>query len=86
MTLIIENRYSGLKHHAKVHSFRIITVILAWVLIATAFYESPSCSRDSSARCSEEWKPSAIAFRVHGVRELNLSLGKSAASSGCKLR
>ena len=34
MTLIIENRYSGLKHHAKVHSFRIITVILAWVLIA----------------------------------------------------
>ena len=41
MTLIIENRYSGLKHHAKVHSFRIITVILAWVLIAAAFYEKP---------------------------------------------
>ena len=41
MTLIIENRYSGLKHHAKVHSFGIITVILAWVLIAAAFYEMP---------------------------------------------
>jgi hypothetical protein len=34
-------RYSGLKHHAKVHSFRLITVILAWLLIAAAFYEKP---------------------------------------------
>jgi hypothetical protein len=34
-------RYSGLRHHAKVHSFRIATVILAWLLIALAFYESP---------------------------------------------
>jgi hypothetical protein len=36
-----ENRYSGLKHHARVHSFRILTVILAWLLIAAAFYERP---------------------------------------------
>lgn len=35
------NRYSGLKHHAKVHSFRVITVIFAWLLIAIAFYEKP---------------------------------------------
>ena len=39
--LIRENRYSGLRHHAKVHSFRILTVILAWLLIAAAFYERP---------------------------------------------
>jgi hypothetical protein len=39
--LIRENRYSGLRHHAKVHSFRIFTVILAWVFIAAAFYEKP---------------------------------------------
>jgi hypothetical protein len=38
---IQENRYSGLRHHAKVHSFRIFTVVLAWVLIAVAFYEAP---------------------------------------------
>ena len=38
---ICENRYSGLKHHARVHSFRILTVILAWLLIAAAFYERP---------------------------------------------
>src|SRR5712672_3612092 len=38
---IRENRYSGLKHHAKVHSFRVITVVLAWLLIAAAFYEKP---------------------------------------------
>ena len=39
--LIRENRYSGLRHHARVHSFRILTVILAWLLIAAAFYERP---------------------------------------------
>jgi hypothetical protein len=34
-------RFVGLKHHAKVHSFRIMTVILAWLFIAAAFYERP---------------------------------------------
>jgi hypothetical protein len=33
--------YTGLKHHAKVHSFRISTAILAWVLIVAAFYYRP---------------------------------------------
>lgn len=31
----------GLKHHAKVHSFRFVTVLLAWLFIAAAFYERP---------------------------------------------
>jgi hypothetical protein len=35
------SRYSGLRHHAKVHSFRVVTVILAWLLIAAAFYQKP---------------------------------------------
>jgi hypothetical protein len=35
------DRYSGLKYHAKVHSFRVATVILAWLLIVAAFYEKP---------------------------------------------
>jgi hypothetical protein len=39
--LLQEDRYSGFKHHAKVHSFRLFTVILAWVFIAVAFYEKP---------------------------------------------
>jgi hypothetical protein len=39
--IIRENRYSGLRHHAKVHSFRIFTVVLAWICIAAAFYEKP---------------------------------------------
>ena len=42
MTLLTrDNRYSGFRHHAKVHSFRIFTVILAWLFIAAAFYEKP---------------------------------------------
>lgn len=35
------SRYTGLKHHAKVHSFRIGTAILAWLLIVAAFYYRP---------------------------------------------
>jgi hypothetical protein len=37
----IRRDYTGLKHHAKVHSFRISTAILAWVLIVGAFYYRP---------------------------------------------
>jgi hypothetical protein len=33
--------YTGLKHHARVHSFRISTAILAWGLIVAAFYYRP---------------------------------------------
>ena len=33
--------YSGLKHHAKVHSFRIATAIVAWILIVGIFYYRP---------------------------------------------
>jgi hypothetical protein len=39
--LLRDERYSGFRHHVKVHSFRIFTVILAWVLLALAFYEKP---------------------------------------------
>jgi hypothetical protein len=39
--IIRDNRYSGLRYHAKVHSFRIFTVILAWVVLVAAFYEKP---------------------------------------------
>ena len=33
--------YSGLKHHAKVHSYRIATAIAAWVLVVAIFYYRP---------------------------------------------
>lgn len=31
----------GWRYHAKVHSFRAVTVILAWALIIGAFYQKP---------------------------------------------
>ncbi len=34
-------RYTGLKRHAKVHSFRIATTLPASVLIGAAFYYRP---------------------------------------------
>ncbi len=40
-------KYTGLKHHAKVHTFRIITALLAWVLIAAAFYYRPDFIKDA---------------------------------------
>src|SRR5205085_881405 len=33
--------YSGLKHHAKVHTFRIGTAIVAWVLLIATFVIYP---------------------------------------------
>jgi hypothetical protein len=33
--------YSSLKHHAKVHTFRIATALAAWLLIIGAFYYHP---------------------------------------------
>ena len=33
--------FSGLRRHAKVHSFRIITAVLAWVFVEVAFYYRP---------------------------------------------
>ena len=33
--------YSGLKHHAKVHTFRIATAAAAWLLIIASFYYHP---------------------------------------------
>jgi hypothetical protein len=37
--------YSGLKHQAKVHSFRIATAVAAWLLIIGAFYYHPEWIR-----------------------------------------
>jgi len=65
--LVRENRYSGLGHHAKVHSFRILTVVLAWLILAARFLpKNPNCLRGFSAEYNEAWKLSAIVFRLHG--------------------
>src|ERR1700761_8497813 len=32
----------GIRYYLKVHSFRTMTVVLAWVLLALAFYEDPA--------------------------------------------
>jgi len=41
MARIRGNDRPGLGYHLKVHSFRTITAIGAWVLIVAAFYEKP---------------------------------------------
>jgi hypothetical protein len=41
MAPLRDNSRPGFTYHLKVHSFRAFTVILAWILIAAAFYEKP---------------------------------------------
>jgi hypothetical protein len=36
-----DTSYTGLRRQLKVHSFRTMTVVLAWVLIVAAFYQKP---------------------------------------------
>jgi hypothetical protein len=41
MARLRERDRPGLGYHLKVHSFRTLTVILAWVVIVAAFYQKP---------------------------------------------
>jgi hypothetical protein len=41
MAPIQDTSRPGFRYHLKVHSFRIFTVIAAWLLIVAAFYERP---------------------------------------------
>jgi hypothetical protein len=54
--------YSGLKHHAKVHSFRLATAIAAWVLIVGVFYYRP------------DWIKWGLRAATHGIEALGDSL------------
>jgi hypothetical protein len=58
----IPRDYTGLKHHAKVHSFRISTAILAWGLIVAAFYYRPDLLK---------W---ALRTITHGIEAIGDSL------------
>lgn len=41
MALLRYDDRPSLRYHLKVHSFRTLTVVLAWVLIVAAFYQKP---------------------------------------------
>src|ERR1700742_2521261 len=41
MPMLRDPNRPGFLYHLRVHSFRTLTIILAWVLLALAFYQSP---------------------------------------------
>jgi hypothetical protein len=41
MAHLRERDRPGLRYHLRVHSFRTLTVILAWILVVAAFYQKP---------------------------------------------
>jgi hypothetical protein len=54
--------YSGLKHHAKVHSFRMATAIGAWIVIVAIFYYRP------------DWLKWGLRGATHGIEAIGDSL------------
>jgi len=40
--MVRDDARSGIRYHLKVHSFRTLTVILAWIFLALAFYQDPA--------------------------------------------
>ena len=64
--------------------FAIITVVPAWVFIAAACYEKLELLTWLQRAIQRSTGALAIVFRPHGVREVNLSSERSAASSGSK--
>ena len=41
MPMLRDPNRPGFLYHLRVHSFRTLTIIIAWVLLALAFYQSP---------------------------------------------
>jgi hypothetical protein len=39
--MVRDDSRPGFRYHLKVHSFRMSTVIIAWLLLALAFYQNP---------------------------------------------
>jgi hypothetical protein len=54
--------YSGLKHHAKVHSYRIATAIAAWGLVVAIFYYRP------------DWLKWGLRSATHGIEAIGDAL------------
>ncbi len=54
--------FSGFRRHAKVHSFRIITAVLAWVFIGVAFYYRP------------DWIKWGLRTATHGIEAVGDAL------------
>jgi hypothetical protein len=75
------DRYTGLRHQVKVHSFRTLTVVLAWVLIVAAFYQKPELLTGVQRAISAASKPSAITFLRRRARESSLFFGRSVVLS-----
>lgn len=40
--MVRDDSRPGIRYHLKVHSFRTITVVLAWVFLGFAFYQDPA--------------------------------------------
>ena len=57
-----KQNFSGFKHHAKVHSFRIITAILTWVLLGPRCFISLSGSDRRCEQAPERSKASATNY------------------------
>lgn len=55
-------RFASFKHHAKVHSFRISTAILTWVLLGAMLFYKP------------EWIRSALRTGTHSIEALGDAL------------
>jgi len=57
-----ERKFSGLKHHAKVHSFRISTAILTWVMLGAVLFYKP------------EWIRWALRTGTHAIESIGDAL------------
>jgi hypothetical protein len=53
-----QRRFSGLKHHARVHSFRISTAILTWVMLGALLFYKP------------EWIRWALRMGTHAIESV----------------
>ena len=81
-----DRRRPGFGYHVKVHSFRAVPVILAWVLIFAAFYEKAELPTGAQRALQRGIEAVGDAIPPPWGRGSSLSFGKSAVSSDSKSR
>jgi ABC-type anion transport system duplicated permease subunit len=75
--------FSGLRRHAKVYSFRIITAVLAWVFIGVAFLLPARLDQMGVSELRRmASRPSAMLYPPSGAIASKSSFENSADSSG----
>jgi hypothetical protein len=81
-----EQRKLGFKHHARVHSFRIATAILTWILLGAILFYKPEWIRNGMRAGTRAIEAAGDVLPSYWARKPKSCCGSSGASFGFRSR